>query len=55
MNIEHITEEVTKERKRMANKGVKDLEPLEDLLSKRIMKHFAEIEMLKRKSEQNLR
>eukprot|EP00596_Hydrurales_sp_CCMP1899_P003737 CAMPEP_0119042338 /NCGR_PEP_ID=MMETSP1177-20130426/14612_1 /TAXON_ID=2985 /ORGANISM="Ochromonas sp, Strain CCMP1899" /LENGTH=467 /DNA_ID=CAMNT_0007009051 /DNA_START=257 /DNA_END=1657 /DNA_ORIENTATION=- len=54
INIEHITKEVTKERKRLLAKDVKDLLPLDEQITKKLMKHFAEIEMLKRRSEKNI-
>lgn len=57
MNIEYIREEAATERRRLLAKGVKEnaLPPLEDEMDKRLMKHFAEIEMQSRRSETNLR
>jgi tetratricopeptide (TPR) repeat protein len=57
MNIEHVKGELAKERRRALAKGTaeSDLPPLEEEEARRLMKHFAEMEMLRRRSEKNLR
>lgn len=57
MNIEHIREETRKDRKRLLSKGMKEPElwDLEEETTKRMQRHFAEMEMLRRSSEQNIR
>lgn len=57
LNIEYVVEELQKERRRLISKGVKEsaLPDYNEDLEKRLMKHFAEIEMQRRRSETNLR
>lgn len=56
-HVERITEEVTKERRKLIGKGV-DIDKLPDVTAetdRRVMKHFAEMERMRRRSETNLR
>ena len=57
MNIEFVRNEVAKDRKRLLGKGAKDsdLLPIEEEIKRRIMIHFADIEMQRRRSENCLR
>jgi len=54
MNIEYVREETAAERKRLLAKGATEssLPPLQDEVERQIMKHFADIEMSRRRSEQ---
>lgn len=56
-HIETATTEYKKERKKLINKGIKeqDLPDWDEGLQKHIMKHFAEIENMRRRSERNIR
>ena len=57
LNIEGIRDETTKERRKLIAKGTKEstLPSLEDEISKKTMKAFADMEMAKRRSENNAR
>eukprot|EP00598_Pedospumella_elongata_P007745 CAMPEP_0184985698 /NCGR_PEP_ID=MMETSP1098-20130426/14250_1 /TAXON_ID=89044 /ORGANISM="Spumella elongata, Strain CCAP 955/1" /LENGTH=481 /DNA_ID=CAMNT_0027509795 /DNA_START=37 /DNA_END=1479 /DNA_ORIENTATION=+ len=57
MHIENATDEYKKERRKLLAKGKKEevLGEFEDGLNRHIMKHFAEIERMRRRSETNLR
>jgi DnaJ family protein C protein 8 len=57
LNIENVRSEVTEERRKLKLKGTKEdtLPNLEDEISKKTMKAFADIEMAKRRSENNAR
>lgn len=57
MNIEYVQGELDKERRRLISKGLKesDLPEYDAELERRLIKHFAEIEMQRRRSETNLR
>eukprot|EP01039_Chlorochromonas_danica_P006461 gene6464-7125_t len=57
MHIENVTTDLLKERRKLINKGAKesDLPNFEEERQKALMKHFAELEMMRRKSDQNRR
>lgn len=58
LHIESVTDEYKKERRKLLSKGgtkEKDLPNYDAELSKRVMKYFAEMENMKRRSETNLR
>lgn len=57
MNIEYVRDEFAKERRKLLQRGIKesDLPNYEDDLDKKTMKHFADMEMSKKRSETNLR
>ena len=57
MNIEHVRNEVAKERKRLLGKGAKDTDllPIDEEIRRKTMIHFADIEMARRRSEHCLR
>ena len=57
MNIEHVRQEVAKERKRLLGKGAKesDMLPIQEEIKRKTMIHFADIEMSRRRSEHCLR
>ena len=57
LNIEGIRDETTQERRKLIAKGTKEskLPSLEDEISKKTMKAFADMEMAKRRSENNAR
>ena len=58
LHIESVTDEYKKERRKLLSKGgtkEKDLPDYDVELSKRVMKYFAEMENMKRRSETNLR
>lgn len=56
MNIEFVHDEARKERRRLLAKGVVEatLPSLEEDIDKRLLKHFADMELKKQKSEKNL-
>ena len=57
LNIEGIRDETTKERRKLIAKGTKEstLPNLEDEITKKTMKAFADMEMARRRSENNAR
>lgn len=57
LNIENVKHEVIEERRKLKAKGTKEstLPSLEDEISKKTMKAFADIEMAKRRSDNNAR
>jgi len=57
LHIESVMDDHKKERRKLLNKGIKesDLPNYDAELSKKVMKYFAEMENMKRRSETNLR
>eukprot|EP01038_Epipyxis_sp_PR26KG_P005820 gene5820-8026_t len=56
-NIERFTEEFDRERNKQLSKGIseKDLPNYEEELQRRVMKQFAEMESMRKRSERNIR
>jgi DnaJ family protein C protein 8 len=57
MHIENVTNDVKKERKKLLAKGIKesDLKPYEQEREIQLLKHFADLEQMRRLSEKNRR